>query len=212
VKRFTLTAMEHPAEPQAPEVDPRLRARLTALCDEGWEIWCRFDVEVRQRAWHPFVAADYEAVLRMLLTLRAPGLRFLEWGSAPGVITIMADLLGFEAYGIELDPALVRVARDLAVRYESRARFAAGSFLPGGYEWKPRSGDGRLGTIGQGIPGYAELGHPLEDFDLVFAFPWTGEEPMMHDIMRRYGGRAARLLLYGVADGMQIHRDGRRER
>ena len=92
-------------------VDPELRARLQALLDEGWEIWDRFDNEVRQRHWHPFVAADYERVLQALLPLRAPGLRFLEWGSATGVITIMADLLGFEACGIELDPSLVRHAR-----------------------------------------------------------------------------------------------------
>jgi hypothetical protein len=203
--------MDHRASLTGLETEPRLRTRLAALCDEGWEIWSRFDTYVRRHAWHPFVAADYDCVLRTLLRLRAPGLRFLEWGSALGVITIMADLLGFEAYGIELDPALVRTARSLAAKYESRARFAAGSFLPGGYEWKPRSGDGRLGTIGRGIPGYAELGHPLEDFDVVFAFPWSGEEPMMHDVMRCYGGREAILLLYGVTDGIEIYRGGRRE-
>ena len=65
----------------------------------------RFDTDVRQHRFHPFVPADYDAVLQELISLRAPELRFLEWGSATGVITIMADLLGFEAYGIELDPA-----------------------------------------------------------------------------------------------------------
>ncbi|MDH3498123.1 MAG: hypothetical protein OER21_15305 [Gemmatimonadota bacterium] len=203
--------MNNRASPTPLGAEPGLRTRLTALCDEGWEIWSRFDTDVRQHAWHPFVAADYECVLHTLLTLRAPGGRFLEWGSAHGVITIMADLLGFEAYGIELDATLVRIARELADRYESRARFAAGSFLPGGYQWNPRSGDTRLGTIGQGTPAYAELGHPLEDFDVVFAFPWTGEEPMMHDVMRRYGGRAARLLLYGVSTGVEVYCGGRRE-
>jgi hypothetical protein len=203
--------MDQRARPQDLDDDPVLRTRLAALCDEGWEIWSRFDTDVRSHEWHPFVAADYERVLQTLLALRAPGLRFLEWGSAPGVITIMADLLGFEAYGIELDSSLVRVARSLAARFQSRARFAVGSFLPGGYEWKPRSGDGRLGTIGEGVPGYAELGHPLEDFDIVFAFPWTGEEPMMQDVMRRYGGRGARLLLYGVTNGVEAYRDGRRQ-
>jgi hypothetical protein len=201
---------DRPAPP-GPEADPALRARLTALCAEGWDLWERFDIEVRQHAWHPFVAADYDRVLEQLLALRSPGLRFLEWGSATGVITIMADLLGFEAYGIELDEGLVRVARALSAKFASRARFAAGSFLPLGYEWKLKNGDGRLGTITEGIPAYAELGHPLEDFDLVFGFPWTGEEPMMHDLMRRYGGRKARLLLYGVAQGVEVFRGGRRE-
>jgi hypothetical protein len=169
------------------ELDPVLRARITALQDEGWAIWQRFDLEQRGDHWHPFVAADYEAVLQALLPLRGPGVRFLEWGSATGVIAIMASLLGFEAFGIELDPDLVAVARGLAVRFDSAARFAVGSFLPTGYEWRPRSGDGRLGTIGHGVSGYLELGHPLEDFDVVFAFPWSGEEAMMHDLMRWHG-------------------------
>jgi hypothetical protein len=164
---------------------------------------------VRRHTWHPFVAADFAPVLRALLPLRAPRARFLEWGSAHGVITVLADLLGFEACGIELDPTLVRVARDLATRHASRARFAVGSFLPAGYEWRPRSGDGRLGTIGEGTPGYAELGRPLEDFDIVFAFPWTGEEPLMRDLMRQHGGRRARLLLYGPSDRVRVYRPGR---
>jgi hypothetical protein len=109
----------------------------------------------------------------------------------------MADLLGFEAYGIELDTGLVSIACALAERYESRARFVAGSFLPTGYRWRPKTGDGRLGTIGQGVSAYAELGHALDDFDLVYAYPWSGEEPMMLDLMRTYGNSKARLLLHG---------------
>src|SRR5690348_4981790 len=36
--------------------DAVLRARLDAVMDEGWEIFDRFDREVRRRNWHPFVA------------------------------------------------------------------------------------------------------------------------------------------------------------
>lgn len=188
------------------EVDDVLGARLTSLLEEGRTIWSRFDSDVRQQRFHPFMPSDYERVLRALLSLRGPGLRFLEWGSATGVITIMADLLGFEAYGIEIDPELVATARDLAERSESDARFAVGSFLPDGYEWKPDSGDGRLGTIGRGASGYPELGRGLEDFDLVFAFPWEGETPIMHDVMQRRGGSGASLLLYHSKEGLQVYR------
>jgi hypothetical protein len=197
------------ATPALDGLDPALRGRLESLCEEGREIWDRFDHEVRSKDFHPFVAADYDQVLDALLRVRAPGLRFLEWGSATGVITIMADLLGFEAFGIELDPELVEVARGLAARYGSEARFVAGSFIPAGYRYRPTGGDGRLGTIGDGSSAYPELEHPLEDFDLVYAFPWHGEEPMMVDLMRAYGGRGARLLLHGVADGVQVYRDGK---
>jgi hypothetical protein len=190
-------------------LDRSLVTRLDALLAEGWEIWDRFDQEVRQERWHPFVAADYERVLGALVTFRAPGLRFLEWGSATGVITIMADLLGYEAYGIELDAPLVEVARDLARRHGSGARFAAGSFLPAGYEWRSRDGDGRRGTIGDGRSAYPQLEHPLEDFDLVYGYPWSGEEPMMLDLMRRYGRGGARLLLHGGSEGVRIQTVGR---
>ena len=189
-------------------VSDELRARIAELSEEGWEIWRRFDVEVRSNEWHPFVPADYDRVLEAIAAHRAPGLRFLEWGSATGVITIIADLLGYEAYGIELDPALVEVARDLASRYGSGARFVAGSFIPSGYRYRPADGDGRLGTIGFGDSAYPELMHPLEDFDVVYAYPWGGEEGMMVDLMRAYGARGARLLLHGP-QGVRVFRDGR---
>jgi hypothetical protein len=183
------------AAPSSP-LEPELRARLLAVCEDGWEFFDRFDREERQRAWHPFVHADYEVVLDALAARRAPGRRFLEWGSATGVVTIMADLMGFEARGIELDPALVDHANGLAQRHGSGARFAAGSFLPAGYRWRPRHGDGRLGTLGDGPSAYRTLGNALDDFDLVYAYPWEGEEPLMRDLMRRYGAPHATLLLY----------------
>ena len=192
-------------------MDAALLARLAALEEEGGAIWRRFDREVRRHEFHPFVPADYARMLQLLLALRAPGLRFLEWGSATGVITIMADLLGFEAYGIELDPELVEIARGLAGRFGSEARFAAGSFIPAGYVWKPRTGDARTGTIGQGVSGYAELGCALDDFDLVYAYPWDGEDPMMHDLLRACGRPGARLVLAGGAEGVRVYRGATRE-
>ena len=181
-----------------PELDAALRARLDALYEEGRRISGRFARSANERGWHPFIAADYGKVESVLLPLRRPGLRFLEWGSATGVITIMADLLGFEAYGIELDAELLALARALAREFDSGARFAAGSFLPAGYEWASETGDRRLGTIGEGVPGYDELQHPLEDFDLVYGYPWGGEEPVMRDVMLRRGAPGARLLLHGA--------------
>jgi hypothetical protein len=184
-------------------------ADIAALLDEGRDIFHRFDLEVRQQHFHPFVAADYDRVLGALRALHRPGMRFLEWGSATGVITILADFVGYEASGIELDAGLVDTARDLAARHGSGARFACGSFLPTGYRYRTPSGDERLGTIGDGPSGYLELGSPLDTFDLVFGYPWGGEAPMMLDLMRAYGSRDALLLLHGNTD-VELYRDGRR--
>lgn len=171
-------------------------------------MWERFDREVRERHFHPFIAADYDVVQRALIAHRAPGLRFLEWGSATGVITIMADLLGYDAYGIELDAGLVATARQLAAKHDSGARFAAGSFIPSGYRWRPSDGDGRTATVGDGPSGYAQLGLALDDFDVVFGYPWGGEEPLMLDLMRQYGRPDAVLLLMEVTEGVAAYRGG----
>jgi SAM-dependent methyltransferase len=191
-----------------PRLDPALRARLAAVIDDGMEVWHRFDREVRQAGFHPFMPADYERVLSGLLAIRAPGQRFLEWGSATGVIAILADLIGFEAYGIELDPRLVDIARALAARHGSRARFAAGSLFPDGYHYLPPDGDTRTGTLGDGVSAYRELGLSLADFHVVYGYPWDGEDPVMHDVMRRHGARGARLLLQSGTQGLRVFRDG----
>ncbi len=175
-------------------------------------MWARFDREVRPHRWHSFVPSEYDRVLAVLTELRRPGMRFLELGSATGIITVMADLLGYEACGIEIDERLVRMARETAVRYGSNARFAAGSFLPMGWTWRPRDGDGRLGTIGEGPSGYLELGVPLDEFDLVYAYPWAGEEAMMLDLLRAHGAPEGRLLLHMASGELRLLRRGKIER
>jgi SAM-dependent methyltransferase len=189
-------------------MEDALQTKLTKLIAEGREIARAFDLDVRQKNWHPFIAADYDVVLRQLLRLRRPGARFLECGCATGVITIMADLLGFDACGIEIDADLVAVARRLADKYESSARFAHGSFLPAGYEYRDPTGDSRLGTLIQGDSGFPQLARSLKDFDIVFAYPWSGESAVLEDMMKRCGGSDARLILYG--DPADAHRGARR--
>jgi len=193
-------------------LDPELLSTLGRLREEGRDIWARFDREVRSTSWHSFIPAKYDRVLAALLAMRRSGLRFLEWGSATGVITIMADLLGYEAYGIELDETLVAIATDMARRYRSDARFAQGSFLPEGYVWRPTDGDGRLGTVGEGVSGYVKLGRSLDQFDLVYGYPWDGEDAVMRDLMRVHGGPRAGLLLQRVSGEVQLSREGKVER
>lgn len=186
-----------------------LDRRLDALCADGWEIWQRFDDTFRSRRFHPFVPADYDTARNLLSSLRGPGRRFLEWGSATGIITIMADMMGFDAYGIEIDASLVATAYEVASRHRSAARFVVGSFLPAGYRFRTRDGDGRTGTIADGPSGYVELGLALEDFDVVFGYPWSGEDAVMRDVMQRYGRSDALLLLYDSDDSVRSYRGGR---
>ena len=187
-----------------------VHARLDAVCADGWSFWEQFDRTTRAKAFHPFIAADYDAVRATLAAIPSAGRRFLEWGSASGVITVMADVLGFEAWGIELDDTLVATARAFAARHGSGARFVAGSFLPAGYRWRGPEGDSRTGTIGDGPSGYLQMGRALEDFDVVFGYPWDGETAVMQDVMRRYGRPDALLLLHDATSGaVRGYRGGR---
>lgn len=191
--------------PAAPAGEEALFAQLHELCLEGLAISARIS-GAREGQWHSFVPADYSAVLQALLGLRQQGGRLLEMGSATGVVAIMADILGFEACGIEIAPELVVEARGLAERHGSGARFATGSFLPAGYEWVSETGDTRMGSVGIGEPAYAELGYDLADFDWVYAYPWPGEAEVLHDVVRRCGAPHAKLLLHGYAGGLESYR------
>ena len=133
---------------------PELEERLAELREAGWELFDKFDHEVRDRRWHPFVAANYESVLEALIAQRAPGLTFLEWGSATGVITIMADLLGYEAYGIELDASLVETARALARNVSTRRRAS----WPAASSPRATSGSRATATAGSAPSGRAVQG------------------------------------------------------
>ena len=192
-----------------PAPDNAVRARLDAVCDEGWAIWERFDSTVRVRGFHPFVAADYDEVRAALESLPSKGRRFLEWGSASGVITVMADVLGFQAFGIELDSSLVRTAREFASRHQSTAQFVVGSFLPTGYRWRNAGKEQNSEWTGDGPSGYLELGLALDDFDVVFGYPWRGEAAMMLDLMKQYGNPDATLLLHDTNEGVTAYRRGR---
>ena len=69
-------------------------------------------------------------ILQWLLRTKAvcPGAAFLEWGSGQGMATILAALLGYDAVGVEIDAELVKESRELAARYDVKARFEHGTY------------------------------------------------------------------------------------
>jgi hypothetical protein len=176
---------------------------MRELCTEAEEIWCGIQQDPDFRL---FIAADYEAVFRSLCRLRNRAVTFLEWGSGLGVVTIMASNLGFEAYGIEAEPRLVELACRLAENYAPGAKFAAGSFIPDDYRWRPRYDVENLQVIRDGESGYHELDMELRDFDLVYAYPWPDEHDLCRDIMRQCGRRNSLLLTYDTREGMSLKR------
>jgi hypothetical protein len=174
-----------------------------SLWKEAGRIWDRYH---DKRDFHSFVAADYAEVYRALVQLRGRVTTVLEWGSGLGVVTIMASNLGFEAYGIESESGLVDCSRVLAASYGREARFAAGSFIPAEYEWDPEAMDDTHRSDVEAEPGYDELGMDLQDFDLVYAFPWPDELLLFQDIIRKCARDDTLFLWYDAREGIQLSR------
>ena len=177
-------------------------ATLERLIRAGDEAWDEFRALTSQRH-HLFIPCDHREAYEVLRGLRARAATFLELGSAAGVVTIMADLLGFEAYGIEIEPWLVNRSIECAEDFGSGAVFAEGTFVPTDYQDEIELLSGDFLTPTDGADAFAELGLELSDFDLVFAYPWPGDEEWLGELMRRHARADAILLTYDVTDGFR---------
>jgi predicted O-methyltransferase YrrM len=172
---------------------------LLAAADEVAE---RFRASARGRH-HLFVPCDYAGALEQLRALRSRATTFVEFGSGAGVVTILADWLGYEAYGIELEPALVAAADELAERFGSQATFVEGSFVPLDYQDEVANLSSDRLTPTDGASAFDELGMDLTDFDLIYAYPWPGDEDWLRDLVRRHARRDALLLTYDAQEGFR---------
>lgn len=189
------------ADPVPPEFEELWR--------EAASIW-----ETRQNdaSFEGYVSANYAMVYRSLQKFQNRCVTFLEWGSGLGVVTIMAAQMGFDAYGIEIEPELVAHADELAERFGSNAKFACGSFIPADYEEDSRDGAEFYRTITDSPSGYEALDMELRDFDLVYAYPWPEEHIVFRRMMRRFGASSSVLVCYDQREGMSVIRFGKKRR
>ena len=135
-----------------------------------------------------FVSCDFEPVYTALRSIRttnlAAGNVFCEWGSGFGVIASLANSLGFESYGIEIEGPLVDHARTLAQEFDHRVEFVHGSFVPAGCEHiverAVQSDVFWLNT--EADDAYDSLEMDADDFDVVFAYPWPGEDDVITNL------------------------------
>ncbi|MFT5049116.1 MAG: hypothetical protein ACI8QZ_000506 [Chlamydiales bacterium] len=169
----------------------------------GAEAWRDFSASAEGR-FHRFIPADGALAHEALRGLKSRAHSFLELGSGAGVITILADLMGFDAYGVEIEPELVELAQDLAQRFDSNATFVEGSFVPPDFRDEIELLDGDFLTVTEGADGYEELGLDIADFDLVYAYPWPGEQEWMIELIRSHAGERTEMLMYNVSEGFEV--------
>ena len=161
-----------------------------------------------------FVASDYHAfylAITHLADLRlACGNAFCEWGSGLGVSTCLASMAGFHANGIEIDDVLVQVAEEIVEAFELDVDYALGSFLPDGandlIDEAFGENDGEISMITQPDIAYDQLGRDLDEFDVIFSFPWPTDEELTAKIFDRFASPGAILLTFDESEGYSIRR------
>lgn len=159
-----------------------------------------------------FVLSDFERVGRALQAVEehnlAPGDSCCEWGSGFGVVALMAACLDFRACGIEINGDLVDEATALAADLGLDVEFACGTYVPHGGEDLTDAVEEEFDWLRSGGPcGYDALGLDPADFDLIFAYPWPGEEHVIDDLFERYAAVSALLLTYhGGLEDVRLRR------
>ncbi len=161
-----------------------------------------------------FFPSCFETVYRALTEIAngrlAPGNTFCEWGSGFGVTASMAAMLGFDSYGIEIDPELCEVSRELAKQRGLSVRFLCGSFIPAGSDklidraYTNHDGDMMLNPHSDGA--YDEMGMDVSDFDLIFAYPWPKDAKLTGSLFNKFASSDALLLTYNGLESMRLQR------
>ena len=162
-----------------------------------------------------FVPSDFVAVYHALGAIMtgqfAGGNVFCEWGSGFGVVASLAAMLDFDARGIEIDRDLCDAAQQLAEDFDLLVGFIHGSFIPpGGEELADKAFANHVGEsfrlVAEVDDAYEEMGLDMEDFHVVFAYPWPDERPLIECLFDTYAAEGALLLTYHEFDSLVLKR------
>jgi len=193
-------------------------ARLITTCSRGWErFFADYDDDQAPR-FVPSVPERVWAVLEEITRRQLPPTRvFCEWGSGFGTATCLAALLGYEAYGLEIDAELVWRSRAIARRLGIPVTLLCTSFVPAGYAVSV-GGDGAALVTPASVsthPDTAEARGPLRyggmasaitDIGLFFAYPWPEERALMRQLFAAVARVGALLVVYHTDTDIRVWR------
>src|SRR5919109_1253332 len=201
--------------PEARVSDPV--ARLIATCSRGWERFFADHDDHQAPRFVPSVPKRVWAVLEEVTRRELPPTRvFCEWGSGFGTATCLAALLGYEAYGLEIDEELVRLSRAIARRLGIPVTMLCTSFLPAGYAASAGGDGAALVTPASGSAHHdAEARAPLRydgmeiaiaDIGLFFTYPWPEERALMRQLFEAVARVGALLVVYHTDTDIRVLR------
>ena len=190
--------------------------RLIVTCSRGWERFFADHDDHQAPRFVPSVPERVFAVLAEVTTRNLPPTRvFCEWGSGFGTATCLAALLGYEAYGLEIDEELVRRSRAIARRLGIRVQMLCTSLFPEGYE--AYSGGDRAAMVtlasvsdpnaaARGPLRYDGMEIAIADIGLFFAYPWPEERALMRQLFEAVARVGALLVVYHTDTDIRVWR------
>jgi hypothetical protein len=130
---------------------------------------------------------------------------FCEWGSGFGVCTCLAAKLGYESFGLEINPNLAAYSRELAQDLSLNVQILETSYVPEDYESysgiggeflikneKVASRDARVVSELT----YEGMDHEIAEIDVFFAYPWPMEQEFMQELFDEIAVEGAILICY----------------
>ena len=129
---------------------------------------------------------------------------YCEWGSGYGVGACLAALLGFESYGIEIEPSLIEESRKLAKDSNIPVTIIERDYMPEGFECYEGSGGAELirpenytYQDRSGLrPSYEGMEADLDEVDIFFIYPWPGEQEFVLEFFQAVAADGALCLIY----------------
>ena len=191
-------------------------ARLIDACSRGWERYFADNDDDQAPSFVPSEPERVYAVLEEVTRRHLPPNRvFCEWGSGFGAVTCMAALLGYQAYGIEIEADLTQHARAIARRLRIPAMMICASMFPKGYGSflgpngviLTRPAPGRNTNGGDGEPlRYDGMDIDIAEIGLFFAYPWPVERDLIRELFDAVAMAGAILVLYHTELDIRVYR------
>ena len=180
----------------------------------AWIGEARQEIESFEDRWdrpliEQFVAADYHLVYQALCWTQKNtpmiGNRFLEWGCGFAAVSAFASTLGMDAIGIEAEPDLLRQAESILKRWNVDVQLVTGNFLPSGSE--SLADDPTLPSLGHSAhSGYEAMQMDLDDFALVYDYPWPGEDDFHEAVFEQYAASGALMMQFCGPNDVRLYR------
>ena len=198
---------------------PVLPEDVSRLIQESERWWDQFFASRSQRRFPRFVPSDAALVFAALDYVTrhelVSGRLFCEWGSGFGTATCLAALLGYEAYGIEIEPELAQLSSNMARDLGIPVEILCTSYIPDGYESYSGVGGEELvkfetfsflSSDADPAPQYDGMGIEIAAIDLFFVYPWPDEQELMQNLFDAVAGEDAILIAYHSAKEICIYR------